>query len=199
MSVKDNLLLDCANCDDRICRDGADCTGTAEEIGRLYDEPSVRRMQAVATSIEANFYFKVPRLRELIEFGKEMNYKKVGVAFCIGLAEEVKVFCDILSNHFEVTSVVCKVCGIDKRNYDLVQIDNSRFEAICNPAGQAELLNRQATDLNVIFGLCMGHDIIFSQFSRAPVTTFVVKDRVLAHNPIGALNSQYYRKELLRL
>jgi uncharacterized metal-binding protein len=28
------------------------------------------------------------------------------------------------------------------------------------------------------------------------VTTFVVKDRVLAHNPVGALYSGYWRKRI---
>ncbi len=41
----------------------------------------------------------------------------------------------------------------------------------------------------------MGHDILFSKYSKAPVTTFIVKDRVLAHNPVGALN-KYYRNKL---
>jgi len=42
-------------------------------------------------------------------------------------------------------------------------------------------------------GLCVGHDMLFTRHSRAPVTTLVVKDRVLAHNPAGALYSGYYR------
>lgn len=31
-----------------------------------------------------------------------------------------------------------------------------------------------------------------TKHSQAPVTTLVVKDRVLAHNPAGALYSAYY-------
>ncbi|GHV11626.1 hypothetical protein AGMMS49938_02650 [Fibrobacterales bacterium] len=58
---------------------------------------------------------------------------------------------------------------------------------MCNPVMQAELLNEQKTDLNIIMGLCVGHDMLFSGASKAPVTTLVVKDRVLCHNPVGAL------------
>ena len=36
-------------------------------------------------------------------------------------------------------------------------------------------------------GLCVGHDSLFYQYSEARVTTLVVKDRVLAHNPVGAI------------
>jgi len=66
---------------------------------------------------------------------------------------------------------------------------------MCDPIGQAIILNDNKTDLNIICGLCMGHDILFSKYSKALVTTFIVKDRVLAHNPIGALN-KYYRNKL---
>ena len=67
---------------------------------------------------------------------------------------------------------------------------------ICNPLGQAELLNRIGTDINVIVGLCMGADCVFTKASKAPVTTLFVKDRSLANNPVGALYSNYYLAEL---
>ena len=68
---------------------------------------------------------------------------------------------------------------------------------MCNPAGQAALLNRVETELNILCGLCVGHDAIFAKESNAPVTTFIAKDRVLAHNPAGAVYSQYLRKTIL--
>jgi uncharacterized metal-binding protein len=46
--------------------------------------------------------------------------------------------------------------------------------------------------MNLVVGLCVGHDMLFTKRSEAPVTTFVVKDRVLAHNPVGAIYSGYY-------
>ena len=73
-----------------------------------------------------------------------------------------------------------------------------RVEAMCNPMAQSLLLNRAGTQLNIILGLCIGHDIIFTQNSKAPVTTLVVKDRVLAHNPVGALYSRYWRNKITR-
>ncbi len=69
---------------------------------------------------------------------------------------------------------------------------------VCNPFGQAEVLNGQNTDLNVMIGMCMGADCIFARASKAPVTTLFVKDRSLAHNPIGALYSDYYLSEASR-
>jgi uncharacterized metal-binding protein len=119
---------------------------------------------------------------------------KIGLGFCIGLSEEAKVTDEILSKHFEVVSVCCKACGIDKKNFELQQISSERQEVMCNPAGQAQLLNIAQTQLNVICGLCVGHDAIFAEASDAPVTTLIAKDRVLAHNPAGAIYSRYIRK-----
>jgi uncharacterized metal-binding protein len=61
----------------------------------------------------------------------------------------------------------------------------------------AKLLNRAETDMNVIVGLCVGHDMLFSKYSEAPVTTMVVKDRVTGHNPVSVLYGQnFYHKRL---
>ena len=68
----------------------------------------------------------------------------------------------------------------------------------CNPLGQARVLNRMGCDLNVLVGLCVGTDSVFARASEAPVTTLIVKDRSLAHNPIGALYSEYYLSEASR-
>jgi uncharacterized metal-binding protein len=50
------------------------------------------------------------------------------------------------------------------------------------------------TELNVVVGLCVGHDTLFTKHAAAPVTTFAVKDLVLAHNPLGAIYSGYFLK-----
>jgi len=134
-------------------------------------------------------------LGETILFAKELGCKKMGLAFCIGLSEEVKVIEEILSKHFEVVSVCCKVCGIDKKDFDLPQILSENDEVMCNPAGQAQLLNDAGTQLNVLCGLCVGHDAIFAKVSDAPVTTLIAKDRILAHNPAAAIYCQYLRKQ----
>jgi uncharacterized metal-binding protein len=61
---------------------------------------------------------------------------------------------------------------------------------------QAMLMNNAKTDMNIIVGLCVGHDMLFSKYSNAPVTTLVVKDRVTGHNPVSVLYGQnfYYKK-----
>ena len=71
-----------------------------------------------------------------------------------------------------------------------------RRQKCCNPILQAKLLNAAKTDLNVVVGLCVGHDSLFYKYSDAIVTTAVTKDRVLGHNPAAALYTanSYYSK-----
>jgi uncharacterized metal-binding protein len=151
-------------------------------------------MARVSAELEGTYYMKMTRLEELTAFAAKMGYKHLGVAFCVGMSDEAEILHEILAGHFQVSSVCCKVCGIEKERFDLTKIDKERTEAMCNPIGQATVLNNEKTDLNIIFGLCIGHDILFTRHSEAPVTTLVVKDRVLAHNPIGAVYSGYYRR-----
>jgi len=42
----------------------------------------------------------------------------------------------------------------------------------------------------------MGHDILFTQYSKAPVSTLIVKDRVTGNNPAAALYGWHRRKDL---
>jgi uncharacterized metal-binding protein len=183
----------CTRCKSKECRDGKDCfLQTSRHKPLYYDD--VAKLHRAASAIEARYYGKETRLGEIILFAKELGYKRIGLAFCIGLSEEAKVIDEILSKHFEVVSVCCKVSGIDKKDFDLQQISSGDSEVMCNPAGQAQMLNEAETQLNIICGLCVGHDAIFSKVSKAPVTTLIAKDRVLAHNPAAAIYSQYVRK-----
>ena len=187
----------CASCDTWECREGLDCFATAEQHRLLYEDGRIGRLHKHASAIEARYYCKEPRLREVILFAKELGCRRLGLAFCIGLATEAEIIEGILSRHFEVVSVCCKTSGIAKHTLGLEQIDpQNDHETMCNPAGQAEVLNEAGTDLNILCGLCVGHDAVFSIVSQAPVTTLIAKDRVLAHNPIGAVYCAYTRRRL---
>ena len=186
----------CARCKSKECRDGKDCFSKADTYKQLYQNGQIAKLHKAASAIEGQYYCKETRLGEIILFAKQLQYKKIGLAFCIGLSEEARVIEAVFSKHFEVISVCCKVCGIHKKDFDLPQISSEGQEVMCNPAGQAQLLNDAATQLNVICGLCVGHDAIFAKVSDAPVTTLIAKDRVLAHNPAAAIYSQYIRKRL---
>jgi uncharacterized metal-binding protein len=167
-----------------------------------YEKPDVRKLAQVAALVESQGYMKWTRVEDTMEFARKMKFARLGVACCVGLAQEGKVLTDILeSNGFEVTTVFCKTGGVPKEDLELRDSDKVRpgtFEPICNPVAQALIMNKTKTELNIIVGLCVGHDSTFIKYSKAPVTVLVAKDRVLCHNPVGALYTAkgYYKHKL---
>jgi uncharacterized metal-binding protein len=179
--------------------DHADAFGSAK---KEYEKSDIRKMHQAAAHIEATGYMKWPRLLELIKFAQKMGYKKLGIAFCIGLKEEAKTITRILEkNDFQVFTAICTQGSLKKREIDIPHEDTftGADEVSCNPIGQAYYLNAMHTDLNLIVGLCIGHDINFMQHSNAPVTVLIVKDRVTTHNPAAVIYSRYYKKYLFEL
>ncbi|TWH47556.1 DUF1847 domain-containing protein [Sporomusa sp. KB1] len=156
-----------------------------------------------SAQVEGIFYGKLTRVEEVIEFANRIGAKKIGIATCAGLIEEAKIFANILeANGLEYYSAICKVGAVDKTEIGVQEEHKLRpgnFEAMCNPILQARILNYQKTDLNVIIGLCVGHDSLFIKYSDALVTALVVKDRVTGHNPVAALYTAHsYHKRLLQ-
>jgi uncharacterized metal-binding protein len=190
--------MECAKCRTLDCyTKGKDCTGAKNEIAGLYtDEPQTLAIMEAAAALEAEGYLTLPRVQQLIRFGKKMGYRHLGMAFCAGLHREARLLEELLAPHFAITSGCCKVCGIAKEDFKLPKAHASGVEVICNPVGQAEILNRAGTELNLLVGLCLGHDMLFNKHSAAPVTTVIVKDWVLANNPAGALYSSYWARTL---
>ena len=162
-----------------------------ERAKQFNQDEDNKKLTYYSALTEAEGYCKKTRLEEIMDFANKCSYKRLGLAFCIGLAKEANVLCKILMhNGFEVHSVVCKNGSIPKEFLGVKENEKVRpgtYEPMCNPIGQAVFLNKAQTELNIILGLCVGHDSLFIKYSDAPVTVFAVKDRVLAHNPIGAL------------
>jgi uncharacterized metal-binding protein len=140
------------------------------------------------------------RVQEIVEFARRLGVTRMGIAHCVGLIQEARVAGEIFAARgFQVHSVCCKVGSIEKKTLGLRDSEKLRpgeFEAACNPVGQAALLAKAETELNVVVGLCVGHDSLFFMHSQAPATVLVAKDRVLGHNPVAALytSHSYYRR-----
>lgn len=171
---------------------------TIEKVRRLYDDEENNKVSVISAQIENEFYLRYTRVEEVMEFARRMGYSKIGIATCVGLIEESRILAQILrKNGFEVFGAVCKVGSFLKTDVGVAEEYLTRTGAVmCNPIMQAELLNQAETDFNVVMGLCVGHDSLFYKYSKALVTTLVAKDRVLAHNPVGALYQAkaYYKK-----
>ena len=189
----------CAECRTHACYTKAvNCTGVgADEVLGSYTDEEKKIMEAAAY-VEGTFYSNITRLEEIAEFAKKMGYKKLGLAFCIGLNDEAHYIARFYEQRgFEVASACCKTCSVAKSELGLKQVKpDAEHEAMCNPKMQARFLTERGTELFIICGLCVGHDAIFTANCSGPVTSLVVKDRLLAHNPLGAIYSRYWKKKL---
>ena len=170
------------------------------KVRALYEDETNKKVSVISAQIEDEFYLRYTRVEETVEFAKRMGCRKIGIATCVGLIEESRVLAKILrKNGFEVFSAACKVGSFQKTEVGVPEENITKAGPVmCNPILQAEILNQEKTDLNIVMGLCVGHDSLFYKYSEALVTTLVAKDRVLAHNPVGALYQAggYYSKLL---
>lgn len=204
-------MYTCADCAVLACyREGKEMPGNCPmkntelfaESMQKYRDKEIGKFFLTAAAIEAEGYCVWPRVKETIEFCRRMGYSRIGMAFCVGLRREAKVIASLLREHgFTVESVVCKTGGIAKSEVGIPpehQVEPGKREAMCNPIAQAKLLNAAGTEFNLVVGLCVGHDSLFYRYSDAMVTTLIAKDRVLAHNPAGAVYCAegYFRKVL---
>ena len=207
-------MYTCDSCAKQVCRTG-DLTDAPlncpcrelekiEDIKKFYLERENMMLAHESALVESEGYCQQTRVEEIMAFAKKCGYKKLGIAFCIGLAKEAKIFVSILRhNGFEVDSVACKSGSIPKEFIGITseqQVRPCTYEPMCNPIGQAKFLNSAKTELNILLGLCVGHDSLFIKHSDAPITVFAVKDRVLGHNPLAAIYMAdgYYKKKLFK-
>jgi len=214
--------IECAKCTKVVCdsrqfdQGPANCpTKTRRDfIKQLvaeYDKPEVREFARQASIQEFECYMNLPegvttrypRVEETAQFAKKMGYRKLGIAFCDGLRNEAKILTEILENRgFDVVSVCCKAGAIPKERIGITEEQKiagpGTWESMCSPITQAEILNSEETEFNIVVGLCVGHDSLFFKYAKAPTTVLIAKDRVFGHNPAAGLylSGSYYRKLL---
>jgi uncharacterized metal-binding protein len=222
---KNTPLPDCASCEHeavkKVCMDAEGLSSTGcptlvyndvlAEADKEYDRSEILEFARQASRQEADCYANrqqrpyvmqptKTRIVEIYEFAEKMKYQRLGLAFCVGLSKEASIVEDILKGRgFEVVSVLCKAGRTSKDRIGIKDEDKiyqGTDESMCNPIFQAKLMNHEKTELNILLGLCVGHDSIFFKYADAPTTVLAVKDRVTGHNPLAAiyLSESYYRK-----
>jgi len=179
-----------------------------------YDKPEVKEFARMASLQEFECYehlpdgrrTKNPRILELIEFAQKCGYKKLGIAFCGGLANEARMLTEVLENKgVEVVSVRCKVGATPKERIGIKPDEKIRgpdnYESMCSSITQAEVMNAEKVDLAVMLGLCIGHDSLFIKYCRVPMTVIAVKDRVTGHSPLAVLytSNSYYNRLMTKI
>ncbi len=148
----------------------------------LYSEYDLKVMKDAEDSLNPH----LDRIDEIVAYSKQAGIQKVGIANCVSFMKEADALELLLQKEgFAVEKVHCK--------YGKVPF-NELLEGYkgtsCNPAGQAAYLQEKETELNVMMGLCVGHDMLFNQKSAAPVTPLVVKDRKLKHHTLEKLKAE---------
>lgn len=178
----------CTRCAGNPCARGrvdlapAECPmrGPFPDFDELYGAEPDRRLAYHAALIEAEGYCRWTRAHETAELCRRMGFARVGVAHCRDTAAEAGLVASFL------------------RSRGLVAILPDS-QADCDPEGQARHFAKAATELNVIAGMCVGHDAMFFRHTLAPATCLLVRDLRLRHNPAGALyNRRSYFRAALR-
>jgi uncharacterized metal-binding protein len=179
--------VECAECSSYMCRTGSidaappSCPmhGSFPSFSSLYTTDESKRMAYEAALIEAEGYCRWTRLREIVEFAHRMRYTRVGIAHCPDMAREARLVAESLLQ-------------------DNLEAVLPPPEHGCSPQAQAQLFESAGTHLNVIAGMCAGHDAILIRTSHVPVTTLIVRDSRLRHNPVAALyTSRSYLRSVL--
>ena len=181
--------VDCVACAERGCTRGEGCPVDLGAFAKPWLRGQDARIYETGRDVSAESDPKLCRIAELVHFGLGAGYRRVGLAFCWELYREVETLVHVLERFFTVVPVCCRIGANGSRPGEAPP---------CNPVAQARILREAGTDLNVIAGLCMGCDLLFTERSHAPVTTLFVKDRSLAHNPVGAIYTRYHLEELER-
>jgi uncharacterized metal-binding protein len=222
---KNKISPNCAACDislaERICyKDNGKgykgCPSLTKkdllaETNKAYETSDIKDFAYKASVQEAECYANrdqkpyimqpcKTRIVEICEFAQKMGYKRLGLAFCIGLSKEAKVVEEIFRAYgFDIVSVCCKAGNTSKEIIGISnqeQVFRGKKEAMCNPVFQASVLDEEKADFNVLLGLCVGHDTLFFQTTKTPTTVLAVKDRVTGHNPLVPVYQadSYYRR-----
>ncbi len=150
--------VNCAKCPRPVCnspawREGPDNCPTKvvpEVIERATQKclsPEFHEIAFQASKQEGAGYMRLPhapgspspiksRLEEIMEFANRMGYKRLGVAFCVGVQFEASMLVPILENRgFEVISVCCKCGSVHKEKLGLDDWEKGfqgRGEASCS-------------------------------------------------------------------
>jgi len=152
-----------------------------KDIKDLYDTRSIEIMQTA----EDAYVRGSNRVQEIKNYARMAGIKRIGIAHCVTFPKEAEAVKQFLSDEFEVFSIDCKCGQITK--HQMLGCEGKSI--MCNPAGQADYLKENNTELNISMGLCVGHDMVFNQKSASPVSNLVVKDRTNNNNPIETINN----------
>ncbi|PID91073.1 MAG: hypothetical protein CSA96_10290 [Bacteroidetes bacterium] len=144
-----------------------------KDFATLYSEEDRKVMKLAEDSLDP----LIDRVDEIIAYAQEAGIVHLGIANCIAFEKDAAALQELLEQKgFKVARANCKYGQMPFKD-----ILEGYKGLACNPAGQALHLAEEGSELNIMMGLCLGHDMVFNSKSTAPVTPLVVKDRKLRH------------------
>ncbi len=181
--------MNCIACASKKCRAALSCGAESFDLGsakaRYHRDYEQHMVQAAARLVDNGRAGNLSRIQELIEFIKQMRYKKVGLAYCYGMESLAKQVLLLLRDKgIPTIGVSCTVGGVSQ---SVVNEQSDLVGVSCNPINQALQLEEEGVDLAVVIGLCLGHDILFNRTFTHDTTTLVVKDRLFEHAPVKGI------------
>lgn len=156
---------------------GFDLQEQTELVELMEEGQNDRIYKSAAHSAHVGIREKLDRLQETILFAQGFGAKKIGVASCISYADEARYATKVLREAgLEVVGVICKIGSLTCDQTGVPLEARTPETKLCNPIYQAQMLNAEGTDLNVVIGLCVGHDALFLKHAEAPCTVLATKD-----------------------
>lgn len=181
--------MNCISCNIKSCRQTVSCNAqqfdNASLLAEYHQHDNQEMVQAAAQLVDNGRAGSLSRIDEIIEFSKQMNFTKIGLAYCYGMENDAAMLSRYLKEKkLKVVAVSCTVGGFSQ---NMINQQSTLKGVSCNPIAQASHLNSQQVNLTITLGLCLGHDIIFNKYIQSFQTNIVVKDRLFNHNPLAAI------------
>lgn len=150
----------------RLCRDaGTDAGRLWRAFGRLIGTGGAAKS----------------RVEHVVDFARSLGEGRIGIASCLRYIEDARFLRRLLrSEGFDAPVVLCKVGGWGVED---VGVDKDTDWIVCNPTGQALILNKLGCGVQMTLGLCMGHEMIFNKYSSGYVTNLYVKEKISEERP----------------
>lgn len=180
----------------KYCRAGKFKEVIDESI-QEYFEPEIAKVHLATARVLKRGGFEWTRVQQCIEFALETGATKVGLAVCIACIREGRAMANLLeAAGLEVVTVGCMIGAAKPQDTGIPDALVTGMGIACNPLAQAKIMNEEGTQLNFIYGLCVGHDTLFINHSEAPVSYVATKDAVTGDNASAALKSAVLRLKL---
>ena len=156
--------MNCIKCNLKSCRSAESCGMEGfdrQELKHRYHDPETQNMvQAAAALVDGGRAGELSRLEELMEIIPALGYKKPALAYCYGMEKQAMMMADLFRSRG--IPLIGVSCTVGAHRQEELNRKSALSGVSCNPLSQAEQLNAQGADLAILFGLCMGHDILFN-------------------------------------